>query len=102
MKKTKIWLIIALAALIVCGALAVNVYAGRVSGTETAAVSVSEGMTLHVDTALRSGTVRFQVTNAAQTTVEDMELTQEFAEEFINNYDNDFPAAEEYKNDYQD
>ena len=33
---------------------------------------------------------------------EDMELTQEFAEEFINNYDNDFPAAEEYKNDYRD
>ena len=71
MKITKIWLIIALAALIVCGVLAVNVYAGRVSGTETAAVSVSEGMTLHVDTALRSGTVRFQVTNAAQTAVED-------------------------------
>jgi len=78
MKKTKIWLIIALAALIVCGALAVNVYAGRVSGTETAAVSVSEGMTLHVDTALRSGTVRFQVTNAAQTAVEDMELTHSY------------------------
>ena len=78
MKKTKIWLIIALAALIVCGVLAVNAYAGRVSGTETAVVSVSEGMTLHVDTALRSGTVRFQVTNAAQTAVEDMELTHSY------------------------
>ena len=78
MNKTKIWLIVALAALIVCGALAVNAYAGRVSGTETAKVSVPEGMTLHVDTALRSGTVRFRVTNAAQTTVEDMELTHSY------------------------
>lgn len=34
--------------------------------------------------------------------IEDSELSQEFAEEFINNYDSDFPAAEEYKDDYQD
>ena len=33
---------------------------------------------------------------------EDLELSEEFAEEFINNYDVDCPAAEEYKNDYQD
>ena len=33
---------------------------------------------------------------------EDLELSEEFAEEFINNYDVDFPAAEEYQNDYQD
>lgn len=78
MNKTKIWLIVALAALIVCGALAVNAYAGRVSGTETATVSVPEGMTLHVDTALGSGTVRFLVTNAARTAVEDMELTHSY------------------------
>ena len=33
---------------------------------------------------------------------DDMEISEEFAQEFINNYDVDFPAAEEYKNDYQD
>ena len=33
---------------------------------------------------------------------DDMEISEEFAQEFITNYDVDFPAAEEYKNDYQD
>lgn len=38
----------------------------------------------------------------APDSMEDAGLSQEFAEEFINNYDSDFPAAEEYKDDYQD
>lgn len=40
--------------------------------------------------------------NASDREDDDMEISEEFAQEFINNYDVDFPAAEEYKNDYQD
>ncbi len=40
--------------------------------------------------------------NASDSEDDDMEISEEFAQEFINNYDVDFPAAEEYKNDYQD
>lgn len=80
-KKAKAGLTLA-AALVLCAVCALAgraVFSPRESRSFTEKISVPDGMSLHVDTSLRRGTVRFLVTNEAQSTVADMELTHSYS-----------------------
>lgn len=79
-QKAKAGLALA-AALVLCAVCALAfhaVFVPRESRSFTEKISVPGGMSLHVDTSLRRGTVRFLVTNKAQSTVADMELTHSY------------------------